>query len=81
MKAILADAGNDTDDDASAPEGGALYRRHRMRERNRGPREEDLRIECHHAVPVHTAGQGMTKLSGSALICSNYDRMILGIAP
>ncbi|MFB7983260.1 HNH endonuclease [Streptomyces vinaceus] len=38
-------------------------------------------IECHHVVPLHEAGEGRTKLSDLALICSNCHRMIHRRAP
>lgn len=38
-------------------------------------------IECHHVVPLHEAGEGTTKLSDLALICSNCHRMIHRRAP
>ncbi|MFF8865997.1 HNH endonuclease [Streptomyces sp. NPDC015139] len=38
-------------------------------------------IECHHVVPLHVAGEGRTKLSDLALICSNCHRMIHRRAP
>lgn len=38
-------------------------------------------IECHHVVPLHVAGEGRTKLSDLALICSNCHRMIHRKAP
>ncbi|MGW3594311.1 HNH endonuclease [Streptomyces sp. NPDC005167] len=38
-------------------------------------------IECHHVVPLHEAGEGTTKLSDLALICSNCHRMIHRSAP
>ncbi|MFF0397418.1 HNH endonuclease [Streptomyces sp. NPDC005248] len=38
-------------------------------------------IECHHVVPLHAAGEGLTKLSDLALICSNCHRMIHRTAP
>ncbi|EFL26695.1 HNH endonuclease [Streptomyces himastatinicus ATCC 53653] len=38
-------------------------------------------IECHHVVPLHEAGEGKTKLSDLALICSNCHRMIHRSAP
>ncbi|MEU6079027.1 HNH endonuclease [Streptomyces sp. NPDC047108] len=38
-------------------------------------------IECHHVVPLHEAGEGNTKLSDLALICSNCHRMIHRSAP
>ncbi|MFD7645598.1 HNH endonuclease [Kitasatospora sp. NPDC059795] len=38
-------------------------------------------IECHHIVPLHEAGEGRTKLSDLALICSNCHRMVHRRAP
>ncbi|GAA2418096.1 hypothetical protein GCM10010420_55660 [Streptomyces glaucosporus] len=38
-------------------------------------------IECHHVVPLHEAGEGTTRLSDLALICSNCHRMIHRAAP
>ncbi|NYS19555.1 HNH endonuclease [Streptomyces sp. SJ1-7] len=38
-------------------------------------------IECHHVIPLHVAGEGRTKLSDLALICSNCHRMIHRKAP
>ena len=38
-------------------------------------------IECHHIVPLHEAGEGRTRLSDLALICSNCHRMIHRAAP
>lgn len=38
-------------------------------------------IECHHVIPLHVAGEGTTKLSDLALICSNCHRMIHRKAP
>ncbi|MFI6900498.1 HNH endonuclease [Nonomuraea sp. NPDC050394] len=38
-------------------------------------------IEVHHVVPLHQAGEGRTKLSDLALICSNCHRMIHRKAP
>ncbi|MFJ1791091.1 HNH endonuclease [Kitasatospora griseola] len=38
-------------------------------------------IECHHVVPLHEAGEGRTKLSDLALICSNCHRMVHRRAP
>jgi 5-methylcytosine-specific restriction enzyme A len=38
-------------------------------------------IECHHVIPLHEAGEGETKLSDLALICSNCHRMIHRSAP
>ncbi|MFF8292593.1 HNH endonuclease [Streptomyces sp. NPDC016309] len=38
-------------------------------------------IECHHVVPLHEAGEGTTKLSDLALICSNCHRVIHRTAP
>ncbi|WP_050369732.1 HNH endonuclease [Streptomyces acidiscabies] len=38
-------------------------------------------IECHHVVPLHEAGEGTTKLTDLALICSNCHRMIHRSAP
>ncbi|WP_330319993.1 HNH endonuclease [Streptomyces clavifer] len=38
-------------------------------------------IECHHALPLHVAGEGRTKLSDLALICANCHRMIHRRAP
>jgi 5-methylcytosine-specific restriction protein A len=38
-------------------------------------------VECHHIVPLHIAGEGTTKLSDLALICSNCHRMIHRRAP
>lgn len=38
-------------------------------------------IECHHVVPLHEAGEGTTRLSDLALICSNCHCMIHRIAP
>ncbi|WP_406266432.1 HNH endonuclease [Actinacidiphila glaucinigra] len=99
------DSQDDGEDEASAPEGRLLYRRHRTRERNRALRTKKIAavlkaggslacqacgfdfeavygergegyIECHHVVPLHKAGEGTTKLSDLALICSNCHRMI-----
>ncbi|MEV0758005.1 HNH endonuclease [Streptosporangium sp. NPDC050280] len=101
---------DDAEDEASAPEGRVLYRRHRTRERNKGLRKKKIvavlraggtlaceacgfdfaavygergegYIECHHVVPLHEAGEGTTKLSDLALICSNCHRMIHRSAP
>ncbi|WP_405140686.1 HNH endonuclease [Sphaerisporangium sp. NBC_01403] len=33
-------------------------------------------IECHHVIPLHQAGEGLTKLADLALICANCHRMI-----
>ncbi|MFI5943911.1 HNH endonuclease [Streptomyces uncialis] len=100
----------DDEDEASAPEGRVLYRRHRTRERNKGLKAKKLAavlknggslaceacsfdfglfygergegyIECHHVVPLHEAGEGTTRLSDLALICSNCHRMIHRSAP
>ncbi|WP_433917182.1 HNH endonuclease [Streptomyces sp. NBC_01744] len=38
-------------------------------------------MECHHVVPLHEAGEGQTKLSDLALICSNCHRIIHRRAP
>ncbi|MFF2776450.1 HNH endonuclease [Streptomyces sp. NPDC058052] len=38
-------------------------------------------IECHHILPLHVAGEGLTKLSDLALICANCHRMIHRHAP
>ncbi|MFJ8374087.1 HNH endonuclease [Streptomyces sp. NPDC094461] len=38
-------------------------------------------LECYHAVPLHEAGQGRSKLSDLALICANCHRMIHRRAP
>ncbi|MGW1705874.1 HNH endonuclease [Streptomyces sp. NPDC002206] len=104
------DDDDDAEDEASAPEGRVLYRRHRTRERNKGLRQKKIAavlksggmlaceacgfdfaavygergegyIECHHVVPLHEAGEGTTKLSDLALICSNCHRMIHRTAP
>ncbi|MFF4229173.1 HNH endonuclease [Streptomyces sp. NPDC001820] len=104
------DEEDDAEDEASAPEGKVLYRRHRTRERNKGLRKKKIAavlkvggtlaceacgfdfaavygergegyIECHHVVPLHEAGEGTTKLSDLALICSNCHRMIHRSAP
>lgn len=111
LETVLADDDeDDAEDDASAPEGKVLYRRHRTRERNKGLRKKKIAsvlkaggslaceacgfdfaavygergegyIECHHVVPLHEAGEGTTKLSDLALICSNCHRMIHRAAP
>ncbi|WP_405600359.1 HNH endonuclease [Streptomyces sp. NBC_01410] len=110
LKPVLADDDDDAEDEASAPEGRVLYRRHRTRERNKGLRKKKIAavlksggtldceacgfdfgavygergegyIECHHVVPLHEAGEGTTKLSDLALICSNCHRMIHRSAP
>jgi len=44
-------------------------------EKRYGTRGEGF-IECHHVVPLHEAGPGMTKLSDLILICANCHRMI-----
>ncbi|MEU0457490.1 HNH endonuclease [Streptomyces sp. NPDC006129] len=104
------DEDDDAEDEASAPEGKVLYRRHRTRERNKGLRKKKIAavlkaggslaceacgfdfaavygergegyIECHHVVPLHEAGEGTTRLSDLALICSNCHRMIHRSAP
>ncbi|WP_405466131.1 HNH endonuclease [Streptomyces jietaisiensis] len=38
-------------------------------------------IECHHVVPLHEAGEGLTRLNDLALICANCHRMIHRCAP
>lgn len=38
-------------------------------------------IECHHVVPLHEAGESVTKLADLALICANCHRMIHRSAP
>lgn len=40
-----------------------------------GPRGEGY-IEVHHVVPLHIAGEGETRLSDLALLCSNCHRMV-----
>ncbi|MCX5303724.1 HNH endonuclease [Streptomyces sp. NBC_00160] len=110
LEIVLAEDDDDAEDEASAPEGRVLYRRHRTRERNKGLRKKKITavlkaggslaceacgfdfalvygergegyIECHHVVPLHEAGEGTTKLSDLALICSNCHRMIHRSAP
>ncbi|WP_412076735.1 HNH endonuclease [Streptomyces xanthophaeus] len=110
LETALTEEDEDAEDEASAPEGRVLYRRHRTRERNKGLRKKKIAavlkgggslaceacgfdfglvygergegyIECHHVVPLHEAGEGTTKLSDLALICSNCHRMIHRTAP
>lgn len=45
-----------------------------------GERGKDY-IEVHHVVPLHAAGEGVTKLTDLALICANCHRMIHRRAP
>lgn len=44
-------------------------------ERVYGPRGQGY-IECHHVLPLHVAGERVTKVSDLALLCSNCHRMI-----